>query len=155
MRQSLTAAIMAVISALLSVPLFLFAIQLAVSLIKLHRGMASFAALFSMIPVAVLELAFTIGIGARYRGARGRRQLARRFLRVLAAEFALFFILETARMLFYLPVVGGRVGLYLQVRSVPSLVLAAVGLLLAAVSLALARLLPPRLVDRFGAEEAH
>ena len=55
--------IFALVSTLTSVLPFLGAVDLAVWMVKMFRGLASFGALFTLIPVAILELAFVIMVG--------------------------------------------------------------------------------------------
>ena len=96
----------AIVTGLVSVLPFLSAVDLFHWLVKMFRGLASFGALFALIPLAIVELAFVIMIGAYYKRVRTRGRLIRRFLSVAGIELLLTFLLEAVRF-FTLSVTSG------------------------------------------------
>jgi len=102
----------AVVAVAFSVLPFLLLVQLGVDVVKLYSGLAAFAGLASLIPLAIGELAFVIAAEALFRRARRKGRLRASFLLVSGIELLLLPGIELLRFALYGPVTRGQLALH-------------------------------------------
>lgn len=112
MRRRLARPALAVAAVALSVPPFVQLLQLGVDAVKIYSGLAAFAGLASLIPLAIGEIAFVIAVGAFLDRAQRRGRLASAFLLVGGIELLALPLIELARLAVFWPVTGGRLSLH-------------------------------------------
>lgn len=138
----------AVVSIALSFLPFLFLVQLCVDVVKVYSGLAAFAGLASLVPLAIGEIAFVIAVEALFRRAQRRGRLLAAFLLVIGIEFLLLPGIEALRFALYSPVTQGRLALHRALLRPAYLPLAAAGLALGAAAVVAAALLGRRRVPQ-------
>jgi hypothetical protein len=117
---------------------FLLLLQLGVDVVKIYGGLAAFAGLVSLIPLAIAELAFVIAVGALLGRAQRKGRLVRSFLFVCGIELLLLPAIEVVRFAIYAPITGGSAELHRAILRPAHLSLAAAGLGAGAAALAAA-----------------
>ena len=141
MRSSWLSTLLAIIVFGLTVPAYLLAVQVAVTYVKLQSGFRAAGGLWAILPLTFAEVAALLVPGPYLRRAREPREMWMRLCRALALVFALYPLIEAVQLLIFIPVVQGRVDLYLQQRSVGRLAVAGAGLALAVGAVGAARAL--------------
>ncbi|MGQ9629844.1 MAG: hypothetical protein ACUVXI_05940 [bacterium] len=91
------------VTLILSVPLFFFCLDIAISYIKIYRGLPAFAALFSTIPLGIGAMAFIIFVVNYYTERSGKGDLPGRFFVITSIQMFLFPFLGLVRFLVYIP----------------------------------------------------
>lgn len=125
--------LLAAVIVVFSAPLYLLAIDLSTTFIRLSSGLVAFGALAALLPLSIIELVAIIGTGALLRRARSHRELLRRFATLLSIEFLLFALLELGRFAMFRPLLRGDMAGYKQLREpwifIPAAVCGVIGLL--------------------------
>lgn len=143
MSARLARAALAAVAVGLSVPPFLQLLQLGVDVVKVYSGLAAFAGLASLVPLAIGELAFVIAVGALLDRAQRRGRLAPSFLLVAGIELLALPAIEVVRLAVFWPATGGKLALHRALLRPACLPLALAGLALGLAALAAALIALP------------
>jgi hypothetical protein len=141
---------LALVTILLALAHFALLLMVVLVYVRLHTGFRSFYALMTIIPMLGGAIVVVVGAGPWYGKVKTSAALAKRFLRATAIQMLLFPVIEGVRMLVMLPALSWDVLRYLTLRPVAALALAAVGVVLAIASIALAGVVPARLEGATG-----
>jgi hypothetical protein len=112
MKTRATRAALTLLAVAVSALPFVVLLQLAVDVVKVYGGMAAFAALASLIPLAIGEIALVVGGDGLLERAQERGHLVRSFTRLCSVELLLLPVIEALRFLLYLPVTGGSLAFH-------------------------------------------
>ncbi len=128
----------------LSLPPFLQLLQMGVDVVKVYSGLAAFAGLASLVPLAIGELAFVIAAGALLDRAQRRGRLAASFLLAGGIELLALPAIEVLRLAVFWPATGGNLALHRVLLRPGCLFLAPAGLVLGLAALVAAAIVRPR-----------
>ena len=128
--------LLAAIAIGLSIFPFLLLLQLGVDVVKIYGGLAAFAGLASLVPLAIAEIAFVVAVDAVLGRAQRKGRLLESFLFVTGSELLLLPAIEALRFALYAPIHGGRLDLHRAVLRPGYLPLAAAGLAIGVAALA-------------------
>jgi hypothetical protein len=140
--------LLAVVAIGLSIFPFLRLLQLGVDVVKIYGGLAAFAGLASLIPLAIAEMAFVIAVDAVLGRGQRKDRLLESFLFVAGAELLLLPAIEALRFALYAPINAGRLDVHRAVLRPGYLPLAAAGLAIGVAALAAAACLAVRRARR-------
>ena len=130
MRARLPVIPIAVALFVLTIPAFVNGTGTVISFVRLHRGIKSAVALFTLLPLTGGFIVLMLAPAARLRTARTPIQYWTRLLGWTALVLLLYPGIEIIRMIILLPVVGGDLTKYFALRPAASLIAAVGGLVL-------------------------